>query len=160
MKVGITGHQDVGALEVEQWVDQQIRRFVSNHPVDLGFTCLARGADQIFARVLLDNEIPYFAIIPSDDYNQTFPTAAARDRYEYFLSHAADVRRIGYSHASQVSFFEASKDLVDSSDRILAVWDGHPAKGLGGTADVVAYALKQHKCVLHIDVRARRTLEL
>jgi hypothetical protein len=29
---------------------------------------------------------------------------------------------------------------VDRSSVLVAVWDGQPARGLGGTADVVAYA--------------------
>jgi hypothetical protein len=34
----------------------------------------------------------------------------------------------------------AGEKVVDLSDTLLAVWDGLPAKGYGGTADVVTYA--------------------
>ena len=34
----------------------------------------------------------------------------------------------------------AGRLLVERSDRLIAVWDGLPARGPGGTADVVAYA--------------------
>jgi hypothetical protein len=30
--------------------------------------------------------------------------------------------------------------MVDHADELYAVWDGQPARGYGGTADVVAYA--------------------
>ncbi|EDY51731.1 hypothetical protein [Streptomyces clavuligerus] len=30
--------------------------------------------------------------------------------------------------------------LVDRCDELVAVWDGLPARGFGGTADAVAYA--------------------
>jgi hypothetical protein len=30
--------------------------------------------------------------------------------------------------------------VVDRSERVVAVWDGKPASGVGGTADVVSYA--------------------
>jgi hypothetical protein len=33
-----------------------------------------------------------------------------------------------------------SELLVDQADELLAVWDGQPARGYCGTADVVAYA--------------------
>lgn len=33
--------------------------------------------------------------------------------------------------------------VVDRSARLLAVWDGQPARGHGGTAGVVAYARKR-----------------
>ena len=35
---------------------------------------------------------------------------------------------------------DAGKVVVDRSSVLLAVWDGQPSRGLGGTADVVAYA--------------------
>ena len=35
---------------------------------------------------------------------------------------------------------DAGKVVVDRSSVVLAVWDGQPSRGLGGTADVVAYA--------------------
>ena len=34
----------------------------------------------------------------------------------------------------------AGKAIAERSDLVLAVWDGRPAGGLGGTADVVKYA--------------------
>jgi hypothetical protein len=33
-----------------------------------------------------------------------------------------------------------SEILVGLVDELIAVWDGQPARGFGGTADVVAYA--------------------
>ncbi len=36
-----------------------------------------------------------------------------------------------------------SEILVGLVDELLAVWDGHPARAYGGTADVVAYAERQ-----------------
>ncbi|MER5913805.1 hypothetical protein ABT124_25810, partial [Streptomyces sp. NPDC001982] len=38
---------------------------------------------------------------------------------------------------------EPGELLVDQADELLAVWDGQPARGFGGTADVVAYAHRQ-----------------
>ena len=34
----------------------------------------------------------------------------------------------------------ASELMIDTADELYAVWDGEPARGYGGTADVVAYA--------------------
>jgi len=38
---------------------------------------------------------------------------------------------------------EASKAMLARTDRLFAVWDGKPARGYGGTADVVAEARKR-----------------
>lgn len=160
MKVGITGHQDFASAEVQQWAEQQIRELISSHSVEFGITCLARGTDQIFARILLDYHTPYLAIIPSIDYEQTFPSTTERKAYGYLLSQAAEVECLCYSHASQASFFEASKKLVEVCDLVIAVWDGRLAKGFGGTADVVSFALAQQKPVLHINVLSRSVVQL
>ena len=37
--------------------------------------------------------------------------------------------------------------MVDTSRVLVAVWDGQSARGLGGTADVVAYARERGKPV-------------
>ncbi len=34
----------------------------------------------------------------------------------------------------------ASKLMIDEAGELYAVWDGKPARGCGGTADVAAYA--------------------
>ncbi len=43
----------------------------------------------------------------------------------------------------------ASKLMIDHSDELYAVWDGKPARGYGGTADVVAYA-RAHGTSVHV----------
>ena len=40
--------------------------------------------------------------------------------------------------------------MVEVSDLVLAVWDGMPAKGTGGTADIVAFADAHGKEVVQI----------
>ena len=41
----------------------------------------------------------------------------------------------------------ASRLMVDAADELFAVWDGQPARGHGGTGDVVAYARERGKPV-------------
>ena len=57
------------------------------------------------------------------------------------------------------SYLEAGKRLVNESDTLVAVWDGKTAKGPGGTGDIVAYALKSGKKVIHINPIARQVEE-
>ena len=35
---------------------------------------------------------------------------------------------------------DASLDMFNRADRLVAVWDGEPARGYGGTADIVEAA--------------------
>lgn len=35
---------------------------------------------------------------------------------------------------------QASRLMIDKADSLVALWDSKPARGYGGTADIVAYA--------------------
>ena len=153
MKLGITGHQDFASSQIRDWIRNSLRLIVESQRPDLGYTCLARGTDQIFARILLKLQIPYVAIIASADYEKTFTTDELRNEYHRLLSTAENVVELQNLKATESAFFAASKLLVDKSDRVIAVWDGLPAKGFGGTADVVNYAQKTRKLLKHLNPR-------
>lgn len=52
-----------------------------------------------------------------------------------------------FDEPSEKAYWSAGQEIVNQADRLLAVWDGQPAAGLGGTADVVRYARAQGKLV-------------
>lgn len=39
----------------------------------------------------------------------------------------------------------AGRYVVDHCDMLLAVWDGRPARGRGGTAEIIAYARRRER---------------
>lgn len=151
MIIGVTGHQELGSAETVRWVRRTLLQTIAQEPVECGFTCLARGADQLFAEMLLKKGIPYTAVLASRDLEKTFDDPNSLEKYRFLLRRAADVTVLDNESASEEAFFAAGKLVVDSSDHLIAVWNGLPAKGLGGTGDVVQYALEKHKKVIHIN---------
>lgn len=150
MKVGITGHQDLGSLETITWLRYQVEKEISNIKIDVGYSCLALGADQLFADILLKRNIPFIAVIPCRNYEQTFEEGFL-DKYKFFFTQAFDRIHLDYEQPSELAFLNASKYMINNCEIMIAIWNGLPAKGLGGTADVVAYATKKHKKVIHIN---------
>ena len=51
---------------------------------------------------------------------------------------------------SEAAFLAAGRLVVERSDVLAAVWDGKPARGSGGTADVVDYAKELRREVVVI----------
>jgi hypothetical protein len=150
---GITGHQDLG--DAVAWVRQVLGDQIRQHHVTRGVTSLAIGTDQLFAEVLLDRRIPYDSILPSAGYEETFHGAPARNRFHDLLSRAAQVDRLAYDAPTEASFFAAGQAIVSRCSLLLAVWDGKPARGLGGTGDVVEYAKSRGRRWIHIDPQQR-----
>lgn len=151
MNVGITGHQHLGSSETEAWVRKTLQHLIEAYRVTHGFTCLAAGADQLYAELLASQGIPYTPILPCRRYEEAFQDESARERLSKLLSAAPRIVWLDFDRPSRTAFFEAGKEVVARSDMVFAVWDGKPARGFGGTADVVSYALTRRIPVIHLD---------
>lgn len=79
-------------------------------------------------------------IIPARNYVSSFASDIEVEKYHELLSQAVQVRQMPYEEPSDEAYWAAGRQVVDLTDSLLAVWDGQPAAGLGGTADVVQYA--------------------
>lgn len=141
MRIGITGHRGLSedvAARVRAGLRAEVAR--SGAPGSLvGVSCLADGPDSWFARTVLDLGGNIEVVIPADDYRDALP-AWHHPEYDALLAAATAVHGTGLATADDRAFMTASEVMVGLVDRLLAVWDGEPARGFGGTADVVAYA--------------------
>lgn len=160
MNAGITGHQDLGPPATEAWVRETLGRLIEAYRVRRGFTSLAAGADQLYAELLASRGIPYTPVLPCRRYEEAFRDEAARGRFQALLSAARRVVWLDFDRPSQAAFFEAGKEIVYRSDMIFAVWDGKRAKGLGGTADIVSFALMRQVPVIHLDMTRLRVVPI
>jgi hypothetical protein len=140
MRIGVTGHQDIPP-EALAYVERGIEEAVARNAGDLvGVSSLAAGADQIFATAILQRGGTLHAIIPCKNYEATFSDSEARARFSDLLAKASCVEVLAHEEPSEDAFFDAGRHVVEKSDLLIAVWDGKPAQGFGGTADVVHYA--------------------
>lgn len=106
----------------------------------IGITCLADGADQLFARAVLDHGGVLEVVVPAQRYRDGLEPASAREEYDRLFARACHVERLSFAESTEQAHMAAGRFIVETSDVLVAVWDGKPARGLGGTADVVRYA--------------------
>lgn len=145
--IGCTGHQTLSTLtrrRVAASIATEIAKFEDEL---VGLCSLAVGADQIFAHVLLASGGRLHAVIPCQGYAGTFDDEAARQEFERLLSAAHEVTELPFSEPSEEAFMAAGRMVADQCDLLLAVWDGQPAAGLGGTGDIVSHATDRGKAV-------------
>jgi hypothetical protein len=150
LKVGISGHQKrEGADWV--WVEQELMRVLAGSaPLLEGWTSLATGADQVFARAILYCRGSLVAVVPIIGYERFFEQG--EDLLEYHRLRAASRRVIQLDNPEpNYAFLAAGRHIVDECASLIAIWDGALSKGLGGTADVVAYAQSLGRAILVLD---------
>lgn len=149
MIVGVTGHRfydepTAGYLRVQVrallqgWADDGEVRVVSS---------FAEGADQLVARVALDLGLALDAVLPAADYRATLD-AAFRSEFDRLLAAAATATTLDHAEAGPPAYLDAGREVLARSDVLLALWDGAPARGTGGTAEIVDAAREQGTAVV------------
>ncbi|CAL9385002.1 hypothetical protein SUDANB121_01148 [Nocardiopsis dassonvillei] len=144
--IGITGHRNL-TPDVGRAVTGLIEAHLEPHGCDMvGLSCLADGADALFAAAVVDAGAPLEVVVPARDYRDGLP-ADHHPLYDRLLSQAVLVHELPHVESTPRAHLEAGRLLVDRCDQLVAVWDGEPARGPGGTADIVAYARSLHRPV-------------
>lgn len=138
-RIAVSGHRGLPA-HTERIVDRAIRSALARCGDGVtGVSCLADGADQIFARAVLDAGGQIEAVIPAERYRQGLPPGALAE-YDRLMVQAVAVHRLPFTESTPDAHMAASMFMLKTADELRAVWDGQPARGYGGTADVVASA--------------------
>jgi len=152
MRIGVTGHQRLSEASNWLWVREDLDRLLLCMQAPLiGITSLAIGADQLFAAAVLLHGGLLEIVIPFSGYESTFSEAFDRQEYDRLLLCAARVDILVTDGTKEEAYFAAGKEIVNRAELLIAVWDGKPAVGLGGTGDIVNYAQKRHLRIIHIN---------
>ncbi len=141
--LGVTGHRpptlpDDGSAALSERVDEVIASLTA-HGFGTLVTGLAEGADRLVAGRALAQGWAMQALLPLEvePYQADFADADSREAFRGLLVRAD---RVDVSPTSDQPYFEQGKRLVERSQMLLAIWDGEPARGPGGTGEVVVLA--------------------
>lgn len=137
MKIGVSGHRWRDGADWE-WVRTQLGEFIVGTRSIAGYTSLAPGADQIFAESVLDLGKRLVAVVPICRGRIELEDCE-KPAFDRFCRQARKIIRVKADTPDE-AILKAGKRVVNLVDRMIFVWDGEPSRGLGGTADIVAYA--------------------
>lgn len=138
--LGISGHRGLPS-QTQKLVDGALRDALVPHAGSdlVGISCLAGGPDQLFARAVLDLGGALEVVVPAEHYRDGLEPEE-QDGYDELIATAAHIERLAFVESTSEAHLAAGQTIVDRCDLLFAVWDGQPSRGLGGTADTVAYA--------------------
>ncbi|MBD2353952.1 DUF4071 domain-containing protein [Tolypothrix sp. FACHB-123] len=138
--------------ELEAQVYQAIKERLINYDAKIGYASAACGADILFLEAILELNgeihivLPYDSaefihnsvdIIPNSDWKQRYENLIARANEVIICSHHnLEDSNILYEYANRVvhGLGKMRAELLDTELIHLAVWDGQPGDGSGGTA--------------------------
>jgi hypothetical protein len=152
--LGFSGHRQVanpaGVAKAMAEVLQSLRGEAAGEWIVL--SSVAVGGDQLFIEQARKVGFSWHAILPLPraEFAKDF-SAAEWSGVEALLAQAEHVRVITENGTREDAYLDCGMETVNGADVLLALWDGQPARGKGGTADVVEYALSLGKAVVIID---------
>jgi hypothetical protein len=140
-RIAITGHMNLTTASAPLIYREIVDLLGQNEGGDLvGISCIARGADSIFAQAILDLGGKLEVILPAADYRETKVKPDHAEQFDELLRRATAVRVMPFAKASREAYEAANNSLLSSCDRLFAVWDGRSAVDQGGTGAVVEEA--------------------
>lgn len=152
--VGFTGHRQLADPErAKACLGEAIAGLEQQAAGEwIGISSAALGSDLLFARHLLERGIAWQALLP-------FPPAEFRKDFdapgwaevEALLGRADAVTVLGGEGEREEAYLDCGIETVNGCDVLIALWDGEPARGRGGTAEVVTYARELGKPLIVID---------
>ncbi len=153
--IGITGHRNLGNAATFRFVSRSLHTLLADaqHRHTEGIVALfgmAEGTDTLFGQIALNLNIPLIAVIPYAGFIDDFPTGSLRQQYQHLVTRCEMVYTLPFATRSDEAYMAAGCWLADHSDLLLAVWNGQPAAGRGGTGDVVAYTQCIGRPIIHI----------
>lgn len=162
MNIGITGHQKTPPSGSWQWVRAQLVNLIKDRSgeIELAYSCLAEGADQVFAEVAVEAGLALKVVVPCEGYGGAFKSDSAKSNYEALKAKALAIDELAYAAPSEDAFMAAGEHIVNNVTLLFAVWDGQKAPGNGGTDDVVAFAVSRGVNVLHLNPVEETVTEL
>lgn len=173
LTIGVTGHRtlnDLAALTAAiESVYEDISNRISIEPgIEIKYALLsplAEGADRLVAHVLLDKapDTILKAILPFNkyDYIKDFKSDESKEEFEGLLQKAQSIVSMRttslekdypveqLAEARKLGYRDAGRFVVEHCDLLIALWDRRPPRGVGGTAEVVAYAMDT-RCPIYI----------
>ncbi len=105
-----------------------------------GISCIARGADSVFAQAVLDVGGKLEVVLPAAGYREQKVKSDHAPQFDELLRRATTVRVMPFTEANRAAYEAANDVLVSTCDTLFAVWDGQSGADQGGTASVVEYA--------------------
>ena len=166
LRIGVTGHRDLPDPEavlsaVERLMDTLQQSFSrrSGPPVRwVVISPLAKGADRLVARAVLQRPGAKLEVItpfPLVEYRHDFEQPTDLAEFEQLVRQADSVVELANERETSRSqgYLAAGRAVVESSEIVIAVWDGQPAASSGGTLETIKHALEHKRVVLWVDNR-------
>ena len=163
--VGVSGHRNLPDIQaISNAIDEvlgTIHAVYGDGPIQV-ISPLAEGAD----RMVVWRAMAYYSVrlvvplpLETSDYMLDFKSTSSKAEFITLLEQADQIYELPAEDTRDACYLAAGIYVLDHSDVLIAVWDGMPPQGTGGTADIVVEARRRGMPMAWVQVaRSERKL--
>ncbi|MCJ7624195.1 MAG: hypothetical protein MUO76_11880 [Anaerolineaceae bacterium] len=162
INIAVSGHRlldDVGHLaQAIRSAGTRIRECFPDQRFQV-YSCLAEGSDRLLARELikaLAADLIAVLPLPEKEYLKDFRTTESVQEFEHLKQLATNVITLEQEHTRPHAYQAANHYLIHHCEGLVVIWDGLPARGEGGTGEIVSIARQAGKALLWIQASSGR----
>lgn len=169
IRIGVTGHR---TLNNEMILNQSVKKVLSlideilnknlrhTRYVFSVISPLAEGSDRLVAGAVIDlmvsrgiEEAVLDVVLPlsAEDYMKDFKTEESKNEFKAFITKAKSVIALENAAFREAAYENVGHYVVDNCDFLIAIWNGKPASGKGGTAEIMEYSRNLGKHIFWIN---------
>lgn len=145
--IGVTGHRFLGEVNIlNAAIDEVAARIGEKYPGEdwTVVSSLAEGADRLVVRRLLLWHPDLILIaplpLPVEEYEKDFLEVESRKEFHELLARAGRILYAPEFSRREEAYRAAGIAMLDASDVLITLWNGEPARGTGGTGEIVELA--------------------
>lgn len=153
--IGVTGHRNLNSNDQKliKKITGELRTIRDAHPGAefVLLTGLAEGADRLVAKLAIKElKVRLISVlaVPEEFFMMDFSDAQSRRQFKNYLKKSDEVLTApllskkawqNYSPSRNNQYAWIGAFITLPSNYLIAIWDGKPARGRGGTAEVVRW---------------------
>jgi hypothetical protein len=147
--LGVTGHRhlrDIDGLipRIDAVLDHIEARWPGASLTVI--SSLAEGSDRLVAERVLCRPRTRLVVplpMPEEVYMRDFTSLDSQRQFLGLLARADEIVRFPPAPSRPAAYEQAGRYMLDHCDLLIALWDGQPAQGDGGTGSIVASARRR-----------------
>jgi len=147
--IGVSGHRNLPDIQpISKAIDEVLCTILAAYgdgPLQV-ISPLADGADRVVVwRALAKYSVHLVVPLPleTSDYMLDFKSISSKTEFTTLLDQANQIIELPAEDTRDACYLAAGMYVLDHSNVLIAVWDGMPARGTGGTAEIVAEARRR-----------------
>jgi hypothetical protein len=151
ISIGVTGHRFlVEVKKLQEGIDQALIRIDQKYPGQAWsvISSLAEGADRLVVERVVSYRPSAGLVVPLplpfDEYQKDFSSDESKHAFLQWFNRAREVIPPPDVIAREDGYWVAGKYVLEHCAVLVALWDGQPEQGKGGTGAIVAIARKKH----------------